>query len=154
MNILQEYISEKNSNPNFLDKVAKEFSSEIINFINEQFIEPNISDLSTKKRLKDNISKFIKREYNTVNVPYFYILENINLCVEVEMSEKQIENDKSKKFGDVKFTQILENGMQKSEPIKRFAISEKLFSQKLLSFVERYTTDYDVDVDTIKIEFN
>jgi hypothetical protein len=154
MNILQEYISEKNSNPNFLDKVAKEFSFEIINYINEEFIDSKISDSSTKKRLKDNISKLIKREYNTLSVPYFYILENINLCVEVEMSERQIKEDNSQKFGDVKFTQILENGMQKSEPIRRFDISEKVFSQKLVNFVEKYTLDYDVDIDTIKIEFN
>ena len=154
MKTLQKYLIEPQTDANFLDQVSKEFKTELVNFIYEKFIEKNVVDNNTRSKLKTNISKFIKNEYNTLSLPYFYILESINLCVEVEMSERHQNFYDSKKFGERKFSEILENGVDFIEPINRFAISEKKFSNDLISYVKNYTPNFEIDGEILKIEFN
>ena len=80
MKTLQKYLIEPQTDANFLDQVSKEFKTELVNFIYEKFIEKNVVDNNTRSKLKTNISKFIKNEYNTLSLPYFYILES-RFCI-------------------------------------------------------------------------
>lgn len=154
MNILYKYLNESVRTPDFLDKVALEFKKELIKNINQDIIQENIDDKKTIEKLNTLLNKFVKNEFNVLEVPYFEILENINLCVEVEMSEKAVNKQNSQRFGEVKFSQIMVNGIEQSMPVKRFAISEKLFLESLVSFIEKYTNEYNISDDRIKIEFN
>lgn len=150
---LATYKSNENKNAKYLEVVTKEFKEKITEFISESFVEDSINDEITKKTIIKNIKKIVKEEYNTLEIPYFYILENINLCVEVEMSKNLMIQESSKKFAETKFSDILNGGVQKFEPIKRFAISEKKFLEKLVDFIEKFTESYKITDETIKIEF-
>jgi hypothetical protein len=96
----------------------------------------------------------LREEYNTLTIPYFYILENINLCIEVEMSEDIVLKEKNQKFGETKFSQILESGISKLEPINRFSISEKQFLKDITDLISEFTNVYEVSDESIKLEFN
>ncbi len=150
----KEYSSDNKKTPIYLESVSKKFKSLLVKYIKEEYIDNILNDPFTKEKLSENISKFIKTEYNSVDVPYFYILESLNLCVEVEMSQNQTTIEKNKKFAEKKFSEILEKGMDFVEPIKRFALSEKKFKEGLTSFISKHTEDYTFDGESIKIEFN
>jgi|LakMenEpi03Aug12_release.lakeMendotaPanAssembly.Ray.scaffolds.fasta_scaffold127639_5 hypothetical protein len=136
-----------------LDQISSELKQKLVDFISEKFLNKYLTDQSTIKRLNENLLRKIKNEYNTITLPYFYILESINLCVEVEMSDKQTEFINGQKFGEKKFSQLLnEGGFERPEPIKKFAISEKEFSNEISKFIEGYTSNFEVSDDSIKIE--
>lgn len=154
MNTLKQYLKETKKSSQFLDQVTKEFKYETIRFINENFILPNINDSKVSKQLTSNLDKFIKEEFNTLDVPHYQILENINLCIEVEIRKNLKSKIDSQKFGETKFSQILENGIQKYESVNKFLITEKKFMDSLVSFTKVYTQDIIDDGESLKIEFN
>jgi hypothetical protein len=154
MNKLKLYLNESKKNSSFLDEVTQEFKKETIRFINDKFINPNIKDIQTAEKLGSNLNKFIKDEFNTLVIPHYQILENINLCIELEIRKKIQSKIDSQKFGEKKFTEILENGLQRFEPTENHLISEKKFVDSLVSFTKGFTQDIDDDGEFLKIEFN
>jgi hypothetical protein len=144
----------KSSNVDFLDGVTKEFKSLIIEGVKNNFLSKYLKDEKVIKKLCENLNKQIGLDYNSMTIPYFHILENLNLCVEVEMSQDQILFEDNQKFGQKKFTDILESGIERPTPINRFAISESKFKDFLVDLTQNYTNDFEVTEDSIKIEFN
>jgi hypothetical protein len=127
----------------------------VIDFINQKFIVPNLKNQNTQSKLFSNLKKFIVIEHNILDIPYFYILESLNLCIEVEMSDLQTKFYEEQKFIGKKLTDILNNGgFEEPEPIKKFAISEKVFLGQLEKLVESYTHNFEVSVSSIKIQIN
>lgn len=155
--ILESY---KNQSPtklnrvDFLDGVTKEFKSLIIEDVKSNFLTKYLKDEKTIKKFCENLHKQIRLDYNSINIPYFHILENLNLCIEVEMSQDQILFEDSQVFGKKKFTDILESGIETSVPINRFAISESKFKGFLVDLAKNYTEDFELTEDSLKIEFN
>ena len=137
-----------------LDNLAKEFKSFLVESIYSDILKTNIKDQKTNQRIKDNINKRIKTDLNELTIPYYEILENINLGIEVMMVEEQVSFDSEKKFGEVKLTDILESGIRKSKPVNRFALSESFFKDYLTKIVNKWSDDVTIDHETIKILFN
>jgi hypothetical protein len=155
--ILESYKNQtptKSSQVNFLDGVTREFKSFIIESVKSNFLKKYLKDEKTIKKFCENLDKQIRLDCNSMNIPYFHILENLNLCVEVEMSQDQILFEDSQVFGKKKFSDILESGIQTSIPINRFAISESKFKGFLVDLVKSYTKDFELTEDSLKIEFN
>lgn len=155
LKLLESYKSKKNTNqnPEYLDNVAKEFKNEIKKHISVNFFDKFIKESSTRTKLNSNLDKHISIEFNSISIPYFYILESLNLCVEVEMSDDHSKFLENQKFGHSKFSDILnKGGFDEPEPIKKFAISEKKFFESLLGFISNYTQNFEVYDDSIKIE--
>jgi hypothetical protein len=122
--------------------------------LNEKYLSKNLKNAKTIDTLKKKFENLIRVEHNTIDIPYYYILENINLCLEVEKSNQIIENEQKQKFGELKFSHIMENGLTDKEHINRFMISEKSFLNDILSFISGVTKDIVINEDSIKIEFN
>jgi hypothetical protein len=152
--ILESYRNGYLLNAEELDKVPREFKIVLIDFLKEKYLDNNLKNKKSIEKLSDIFGKKIINEHNTMKVPYFDVLENINLCIEVEMSDQIVEEEGSQKFGETKFSQILESGISTSNPINRFAISEKSFKSSLEDFISIYTNEFEVVGDSIKIEFN
>ena len=75
------------------------------------------------------------------------------MCVEVEMSDSQSKFYENKKFAEKKFSDLLnDGGFDKPEPVKKFAISEKVFKKDLEFFIEKLTKNFFSTEDSIKIE--
>jgi len=151
--LLEKYGQTNDKNANYLDSVAVEFKERIVEHIKSSFIKANVSDDKSIERLVKKFNNLIIVEYNTVTVPYFYILENLNLCVEVEMSNNITEFENNKKFLEKKFSDILENGLDSPKIVRRSSISEKKLVDSLKSLIESYTKNYEMTEDSIKIEF-
>ena len=151
---MDAYLNTDNKSVQLLENVTKEFSIMLVETIRNEFLKTNLKDQKTIDRLSRKILKDLKIDSNEIKVPYFDILENLNLCIEVEMSGNQVSFLESQKFGETKFTDILERGMDTPEPIKRFAISEKHFISRLLPTIQKYTEDFEMTGDSIRIEFN
>jgi len=151
--LLEKYGQINDKNSNYLDSVAVEFKEKIVEHIKVNFMQGNVTDDKSIERLVKKFNNLVSVEYNTVTVPYFYILENLNLCVEVEMSNNVTEFEKNQKFLEKKFSDILQNGIESPTPIKRSAISEKKLLDSLESLIESYTQNYEITGDSIKIEF-
>lgn len=152
--LLESYKKREITEPNQLDLVSREFKNIFIDFIEKTYLSTNISNQHIVEKLRSKFGSLIKVEYNTISIPYYYLLENINLCVEVEMSNDISNREQQKKFGKVKFSEILESGIQKLPKIKRFANSEEIFVENIKDFIKLYTNDFSIDEDSIKIEFN
>lgn len=152
--ILESYLNQDAMDSKKLDDVSKEFKKLIINFINEQFVQKKINDENTRNQIVKNIDKLIVLEYNTLKIPYYHILENLNLCIEVESSDRLVNESRNESFGKYKFTEILENGFEKKETIDRFSIKESIFLKEIQNLVSEFTTDFKVDEDSLIIEFN
>ena len=153
-NLLESYRDNSINQPNELDKVAKIFKKFVIKHIENKFVNENITDEKIKMRFVKNLNSYIKEEYNTLEIKYYEILENLNLCIEVEMSNQQVIQESNLKFAETKFSEIMINGLNSPTPINRFALSEKLFVNYIKNIVETYTQDFIIDEETIKIEFN
>jgi hypothetical protein len=152
--ILESYKENQITDPRQLDLVAVDLKKITINFLSERYLTNHLKNVKTIDTLKKKFENLIKVEHNTLNIPYYYILENINLCLEVEKSSQIIENEDKLKFGELKFSQIMENGLTEKEHINRFMISEKSFLNDILSFVSDLTKDIEVNEEFIKIELN
>jgi len=152
--LLEMFKEGSSKKPEFLDNVASDFKKMIIDFITENYFNENIKSEKTKQKLTKILESNIKSEYNTLTIPYFQILENINLCIEVEMSETQSIFESNQKFGERKFSEIMASGIDKSEPINRFSISENKFIKSLEKVITEFTKNYEVSQDSIKIEFD
>lgn len=142
------------TNPNPLEIKTLQFKKVIIDFIKEQYVMNYLDNQKTHEKFIKNLEKNIKEEHNTINLPYYYILENLNLCIEVEDSETLVNEEKNEKFGQVKFSDIMKSGISNPKPINRFTISEKQFLSDLSMKISEYTQDYSTTEDSIKIEFN
>ena len=153
-NLLESYRDNSINQPNELDKVAKIFKKFVIKHIENKFVNENITDEKIKMRFVKNLNSYIKEEYNTLEIKYYEILENLNLCIEVEMSNQQVIQESNLKFAETKFSEIMINGFNSPTPINRFALSEKLFVNYIKNIVETYTQDFTIDEEIIKIEFN
>jgi len=143
----------RNVNSDTLDKISQGLKSKIIDFINEEFFKVKLTNQNTIKNLTSNLDKFLISEHNSLTIPYFYILESLNLCIEVEMSDEHSKYYENKKFGELKISDILNNGIENPQPIKKFAVSEKEFLSKISMFIENYTDEYKIEIDSIKIDF-
>jgi hypothetical protein len=74
--ILENY---REGNPTSdLISVSKEFKSKLISHIVKNVVLEKISNPQLIKTITSNIERIIKNEYNTLSIPYFYILESIN----------------------------------------------------------------------------
>jgi hypothetical protein len=137
-----------------LDLITNEFKDLIIEIIYEKYLLTKISDQKTRDVLRKNISKLITQEHNTLTIHHYNILENLNLCIEVEMSDKIVKNESNDTFGKYKFSDILERGISEKEQINRFEISESKFLTDLEDVIRKFTNDVSIGVDSILIEFN
>jgi hypothetical protein len=136
-----------------LDEVSKQLKSKVRENISEKFLQKFLKSEKTITKIENNLDKQIKTEFNSISIPYFYILESINLCIEVEMSDSHTQFTNGQKFGEKKFSDIQNNGgFENPQPIKKFTISEKEFIGEITSLVEKYTRNFEITEDSVKIE--
>lgn len=152
--LLESYIDRKDLNSDLLDGVATDFKKLLIDYINEEYLSKKIQSDSTRNRVSKNIDGLIKQEHNSIKVPYYHILENINLCIEVEMSHKVVNEEKTETFGKYKFSQILESGFNERGLINRFEIDELVFLNDLKNLVSKFTREFEISEESIIIQFN
>lgn len=137
-----------------LISVCEEFKSKITLHLVENLLIEKISHPQLIKKITSNLQKLIKTEYNTVSIPYFYILESINLSIEVEQNDKIVRESQNIKFGQFKFTDFEKGEIFPNKIAEKFSISEKKFLGILEDFTRVYTDDIDISDDVMKIEFN
>lgn len=150
---LSNYKINEEKNPTILDNVAKDFKNYLSEKIKKEFLSPNLNE-RTVNRIQKNIINGIKVEHNTVNIPYYQILENINMCIELENIITETNKITQTKIGEKKFSEIIQNGIDRKVIVNEFSVTES----KLLSFLEssinKYTSNYNISEDSIEIEFN
>lgn len=130
------------------------FKSKLILHIVKNIILEKISHPQLVRKITSNLENLIKLEYNTVSVPYFYILESINLSIEVEQIDNIERVKDGLKFGEVKFSEI-QNGLTQDERIvEKFSISEKKFKKTLEDFTLKHTSNFSFDDEVLKIDLN
>lgn len=153
--LMESYLNREEFTPEMLDNLSLEFKGEVVKLISDEFIQNYIKSEKTRIKLQENLTKTISTEHNTVYIPYYEILENINLCVEVESSDDAMVSEVQKKFGETKFSEILVSGnIYQKKKINRFEISEKIFLESLLEFIGSHTNEFVLTEDSIKIEFD
>ena len=122
---LKLYKEGANQKSEILDGASKDLKNKIVESLNS-FVERFIQNEKTQSNLNTTFDKLIKCEHNVLTVPYFSILENINFCIEVEMSREQSIKESNFKFCEKKFSEILENGINHSEPINRLQYQNRI----------------------------
>ena len=137
-----------------LISVSKEFKSKLIPHIVKNVVLEKISNPQLIKKITSNLEKLIKNEYNTLSIPYFYILESINLSIEVEQTDVIVRESENTKFGQFKFSDFEKGEIFPKYVVESFSISEKKFLSILEDFTKIYTNNVDISDEVMKIEFN
>lgn len=137
-----------------LISVCEEFKSKLIPHIVENVVIEKISHPQLIKTITSNLERIIKNEYNTLSIPYFYILESINLSIEVEQTDKIVREKENTKFGQYKFSDFEKGDLFPKYVAERFSISEKKFINILEDFAKQYTNEIEISDEIMKIEFN
>jgi len=152
--LLESYLKGGEFTPDMLDSLSLQFKSKIMGLISDEFIQNYVKSKMTQERILKTLEKKILTEYNTIQIPYYEILQNINLCIEVESSTDIVDSENVKKFGETKFSEILiQKNSHKNQNINRFKISEKIFLEILMEFIKPYTENIVLTEDSIKLEF-